>query len=98
MGDASYVARPHCAAGVAKAADDAVALAGALSSEPSIDAALRKYETARVPFGCRIVGHARRLGSYLQSQIKTTEERLVAERHFSPEAVLRETATLDFLA
>lgn len=97
MGDASYVARPHCAAGVAKAADDAVALAAALSSEPSIDAALRKYETARVPLGCRIVGHARRLGSYLQSQIKTTEERLAAERHFSPEAVLRETATLDFL-
>lgn len=98
MGDASYVARPHCGAGVAKAGDDAVALAAALSSEPSIDAALRKYETARVPLGCRIVGHARRLGSYLQSQIKTEEERLAAERHFSPEAVLRETATLDFLA
>ena len=28
--------------------------AGALSSEPSIDAALRKYETVRVPFGCRM--------------------------------------------
>jgi 2-polyprenyl-6-methoxyphenol hydroxylase-like FAD-dependent oxidoreductase len=76
MGDASYVARPHCAAGVAKAADDAVALAQALSSERSIDTALRKYEAARVPLGCRIVGHARRLGSYLQSQIKTTGERL----------------------
>jgi 2-polyprenyl-6-methoxyphenol hydroxylase-like FAD-dependent oxidoreductase len=97
MGDAAYVARPHCAAGVAKAAADADALAAALSSEPSIDAALRKYETVRVPIGYRIVGQARRLGSYLQSQIMTAEERLAAERHFSPEAVLRETAMLDFL-
>jgi 2-polyprenyl-6-methoxyphenol hydroxylase-like FAD-dependent oxidoreductase len=97
LGDASYVARPHCGAGVTKAADDAMVLVDALSKSPTIEEALRKYEAQRVPFGCRVVDHARHLGSYLQAQLKTAEERRAAERHFSPEAVLRETATLDFL-
>jgi len=73
-------------------------LVKALSTDPSVKDALRRYEAARVPFGCRVVAHARRLGSYLQAQIKTAEERQAAERHFSPDAVLRETATIDFLA
>jgi 2-polyprenyl-6-methoxyphenol hydroxylase-like FAD-dependent oxidoreductase len=98
LGDASYVARPHCGAGVTKAADDAMVLMEALSSTPDIEEALQRYEAMRVPFGCRVVAHARHLGSYLQAQLKTAEERQAAERHFSAEAVLRETATLDFLA
>lgn len=97
IGDASFVARPHCGAGVTKAADDAMVLADALSSRPDVESALRHYEEVRVPMGTRIVAHARRLGSYLQAQLRTAEEREAAERHFSPEAVLRETATLDFL-
>ncbi|MFN3656186.1 MAG: FAD binding domain-containing protein [Pseudolabrys sp.] len=98
LGDASYVARPHCGAGVTKAADDAITLTDALTSAPNVETALLRYEAARVPFGCRVVEHARRLGSYLQAQLKTAEERQSAEKHFSAEAVLRETATLDFLA
>jgi 2-polyprenyl-6-methoxyphenol hydroxylase-like FAD-dependent oxidoreductase len=98
IGDASYVARPHCGAGVTKAADDAIVLVKALSTKPSVEEAIRHYEAMRVPFGCRVVAHARHLGSYLQAQIKTAEERHAAEQHFSSEAVLRETATLDFLA
>lgn len=96
-GDASFVARPHCGAGVAKAADDALMLVEALARESDVATALRAYEAARVPIGCRIVKQARHLGSYLQAQLKTPEERAAAERHFSPQAVLRETATLDFL-
>lgn len=97
-GDASYVARPHCGAGVTKAADDAMVLIEALASTPDIGQALRRYEAMRVPFGCRVVAHARQLGAYLQAQLKSEEERQAAEQHFSPVAVLRETATLDFLA
>lgn len=97
LGDASYVARPHCGAGVTKAADDAMVLVDALATAPSVEEAIRQYEAARVPFGCRVVDHARRLGSYLQAQLKTAEERQSAEKHFSADAVLRETATLDFL-
>ncbi|HVZ53128.1 MAG TPA: FAD binding domain-containing protein [Pseudolabrys sp.] len=98
VGDASYVARPHCGAGVTKAADDAMVLCNALAAKPTVEEALRDYEANRVPFCGRVVAHARRLGSYLQAQLKSEDERRAAERHFSAEAVLRETATLDFLA
>ena len=49
LGDAAFVARPHVAAGVSKAADDAAALAQALQAEPDVPAALRRYEAARLP-------------------------------------------------
>jgi 2-polyprenyl-6-methoxyphenol hydroxylase-like FAD-dependent oxidoreductase len=97
IGDASYVARPHCGAGVTKAADDAVALIDALSTSSTVAEALQRYEALRVPFGCHVVGYARQLGAYLQAQLKTQEERDAAERHFSPEAVLRDTATVGFM-
>lgn len=58
----------------------------------------RQGSSVRVPIGCRVVDHARRLGSYLQAQQNTAAEPQAAEQHFSPEAVLRETATIDFLA
>ena len=98
VGDASYVARPHCGAGVTKAADDAMVLAKALAGKPTVEQALLDYEANRVPLCSSVVEHARRLGSYLQAQTKSDSERRAATRHFSAEAVLRETATLDFLA
>lgn len=98
IGDASFVARPHCGAGVTKAADDAMALVTALEGASGVAAALSRYEAIRQPVGGIIVDHARHLGAYLQSQLKTAAEREAAERHFSPAAVLRETATLDFLS
>ena len=80
-----------------KAADDAVALIDALSTSSTVAEALQRYEALRVPFGCHVVGYARQLGAYLQAQLKTQEERDAAERHFSPEAVLRDTATVGFM-
>ena len=45
IGDAAFVARPHVAAGVSKAAKDAVALAEALGSgSDDVAAALRRFE------------------------------------------------------
>lgn len=43
LGDASSIARPHVAAGALKAEQQAVALAGALASHPSIEAALHAW-------------------------------------------------------
>jgi 2-polyprenyl-6-methoxyphenol hydroxylase-like FAD-dependent oxidoreductase len=97
VGDAAFVARPHVGAGVAKAAQDAFALAGALRQEESIAAALRVFEAERLVVGRRIIQRARHLGAYLQTRFRTEEERLLAERHRSPEAVMTETALLDFL-
>ena len=45
IGDAAFVARPHVAAGVSKAADDAAALAAVLDGD-DVEAALRRYEAS----------------------------------------------------
>jgi 2-polyprenyl-6-methoxyphenol hydroxylase-like FAD-dependent oxidoreductase len=95
IGDAAFVARPHVAAGVAKAADDAAALAAALA-DSEVEPALRQFEALRVPVGRRIIERARHLGAYLQAT-QTAEERARSERHGIPQAVLAETAVLDFL-
>ncbi len=96
LGDAAFVARPHVAAGVAKAADDAKALAVALDAESDVAAALRRFEAERLPVNRRIIERARHLGAYLQAT-KTEEERARSERHGIPAAVLAETAVLNFL-
>jgi 2-polyprenyl-6-methoxyphenol hydroxylase-like FAD-dependent oxidoreductase len=84
LGDAAFVARPHVGAGIAKAARDALALVGALRTCESIETALREFEASRLAAGRRVVQRARRLGAYIQSQDRT------------PEAVMAETAALDF--
>jgi 2-polyprenyl-6-methoxyphenol hydroxylase-like FAD-dependent oxidoreductase len=96
IGDAAFVARPHVAAGVAKAADDAAALVNALATEPDVPSALKRYEAERLPVGRRIIERARHLGAYLQAT-QTAEERLRSARHSNAQAVLQETAVLDFL-
>ena len=96
VGDAAFVARPHVAAGVSKAADDAAALAAALTAEPDVPAALKRFEAARLQENFRIIERARHLGAYLQAT-QTSEERARADRHSTDSAVIEETAVLDFL-
>jgi 2-polyprenyl-6-methoxyphenol hydroxylase-like FAD-dependent oxidoreductase len=96
IGDAAFVARPHVAAGVAKAADDAAALVNALAAEIDVPAALKRFEAERLPVGRRIIERARHLGAYLQAT-QTAEERARSQRHSNAQAVLDETAVLDFL-
>ena len=96
VGDAAFVARPHVAAGVSKAADDAAALAEALQNETSVEAALKRFEEARLSENRRIIERARHLGAYLQAS-RTQEEQARAGRHSTDAAVIAETAVLDFL-
>jgi 2-polyprenyl-6-methoxyphenol hydroxylase-like FAD-dependent oxidoreductase len=96
LGDAAFVARPHVAAGVSKAADDAAALSEALTAEDDVVAALKRFETARLGENFRIIERARHLGAYLQAT-RTQEEQARAGRHSTGRAVLAETAVLDFL-
>jgi 2-polyprenyl-6-methoxyphenol hydroxylase-like FAD-dependent oxidoreductase len=96
LGDAAFVARPHVGAGVAKAAEDALALADALAAQDDVEAALRAFEQARRGVGEKIIARARHLGAYVQADLKTEAERRYAERHRKPEAVLAETAVMDF--
>ncbi len=96
LGDAAFVARPHVAAGVSKAADDASALVEALGKERDVAAALTRFEAARLPENHSIIERARHLGAYLQAT-RTEEEQERAGRHETDEAVIEETAVLDFL-
>jgi len=95
VGDAAFVARPHVAAGVSKAADDAAALAQALDAD-DVPSGLLRFEAERLPAGRKIIERARHLGAYLQAT-QSAEERTRSARHSIPEAVLAETAVLDFL-
>ena len=92
LGDAAFVARPHCGMGVTKAGGDAAALVRALEGELDVQSALKTYEASRLDAGSFIVNHARALGAYMQAQISTPAERAMAERYRSTEAVMRETA------
>jgi 2-polyprenyl-6-methoxyphenol hydroxylase-like FAD-dependent oxidoreductase len=96
LGDAAFVARPHVAAGVSKAADDAAALVEALGKHDDVEAALKAFEAARLPENRRIIERARHLGAYLQAT-RNEEEEARAGRHSTDAAVISETATLDFL-
>jgi 2-polyprenyl-6-methoxyphenol hydroxylase-like FAD-dependent oxidoreductase len=96
LGDAAFVARPHIGAGVAKAAEDALALADALAGNANVEAALQKFEAPRLTAGQRIVARTRQLGAYVQADLTTDTEREYAARHRTPEAVLNETAMMDY--
>jgi 2-polyprenyl-6-methoxyphenol hydroxylase-like FAD-dependent oxidoreductase len=97
LGDAAFVARPHVAVGVAKAAEDAAALAQSIEECGDVEGGLARFEAMRIPVGNRVIERARHLGAYLQSRARSPEERLRAEKHRAPAAVMAETAVLDFL-
>lgn len=97
LGDAAFVARPHVGAGVTKAAEDAAALATALSQHTDIAAALATFDASRTAIGHRIITRARHLGAYMQAQVLTRAEQEAAQVHRTAEAVMRETASLAFL-
>ncbi len=96
LGDAAFVARPHVAAGVSKASDDAAALAESLTAEGDVVAGLKRFEAARLKENHVIIRRARHLGAYLQAT-RSAEEQERAGKHSTDDAVIAETAVLDFL-
>jgi 2-polyprenyl-6-methoxyphenol hydroxylase-like FAD-dependent oxidoreductase len=96
LGDAAFVARPHVGAGVTKAALDAECLAREIkAADGDLDTALARYEQDRRLFGTRIVARARRLGAYIEAQLKPPAERTEAERQPPPEYLMREVGTIN---
>lgn len=71
IGDAAFVARPHAAAGTAKAADDAWTLREHLEAAcGDIPAALKRWEPARLRLGNQLVDRVIRMGT--RSQVEGT--------------------------
>ncbi|WP_435179140.1 FAD binding domain-containing protein [Halorussus sp. AFM4] len=62
LGDAAFAARPHTAAGTAKAAADAAALADSLRANDGVQTALREWEATRLDAGRRLVERGREMG------------------------------------
>jgi 2,6-dihydroxypyridine 3-monooxygenase len=62
LGDAAFVARPHAAAGTAKAAADGWALAAALAGADDIPAALARWQPGQLDLGRGLVRRSRELG------------------------------------
>ena len=93
IGDAAFTARPHVAMGVPKGAGDALALVKAIElggREPL--SALGHFEAERLRIDGAIVARGRYLGSYMEAQLKSEEERSRAEALRVPERVMMETA------
>jgi 2-polyprenyl-6-methoxyphenol hydroxylase-like FAD-dependent oxidoreductase len=66
IGDAAFVARPHCGAGVSKAADDAACLADALAANSTVKGAIAAFSAERTKAGRAAVEWAAKLGSYFK--------------------------------
>jgi 2,6-dihydroxypyridine 3-monooxygenase len=66
LGDAAFLGRPHAAAGTAKAADDAWALAeslrDALASGGGVSEALAAYEASQMPVGRQLIARTEEIG------------------------------------
>jgi 2-polyprenyl-6-methoxyphenol hydroxylase-like FAD-dependent oxidoreductase len=88
MGDAAFVARPHCGMGTTKAACDALYLAQMLEEAgDDVPAALAHYQTKRARYGAGVVAHGRELGAQLEG--RDTPE---ARYFHSPEGVMTKIA------
>lgn len=70
MGDAAFAARPHAAAGTAKAAADAWALRDAVMTHDDVRAALAAWEAPQLQLGTNLVERSRTIGQ--QSQFDGT--------------------------
>lgn len=62
LGDAAFVVRPHAAAGTAKAAADAWALADAVEHDDHVPSALARWEPGQVALGAQLLERTRRIG------------------------------------
>jgi 2,6-dihydroxypyridine 3-monooxygenase len=68
IGDAAFAARPHAAAGTAKAAEDAWTLASALErDQPDISEAVLKWEIPQLELGSNLVNRGAQMGDRSQS-------------------------------
>jgi 2,6-dihydroxypyridine 3-monooxygenase len=80
LGDAAFAARPHAAAGTAKAAENAWKLAEALEQEKDVVRALAAWEPAQLELGRGLVERSRRIGE--RYQISSTADPCDEELRF----------------
>ena len=92
IGDAAFVARPHVASGVMKAALDAEALADALAASPGdVNTALRRYNDQRQAYGAWLVERGRHIGATILSRSIEPRQRIeTVMREYGAAGVVRD--------
>jgi 2-polyprenyl-6-methoxyphenol hydroxylase-like FAD-dependent oxidoreductase len=99
LGDAAFVARPHVAAGVSKAALDAQSLVDALTASPGdLNRALVQYDHELRSFGGRLVAHGRLLGARLEAHSKTARPVRGTTLEWTPETYIRQYGAGNLIA
>jgi 2-polyprenyl-6-methoxyphenol hydroxylase-like FAD-dependent oxidoreductase len=98
LGDAAFVARPHVAAGVSKAALDAQSLVDALAASPGdLNRALAQYDREERHFGSRLVARARVLGAHLEAHRKPPVQDHRTTPRWTQEGYIREYGAGDLV-
>lgn len=98
LGDSAFVARPHVAAGVTKAALDAQSLVDSLAASPDdLDSALMQYDHEQRQFGSRLVARARLLGAHLEGHRRPSERSSGTTPEWTPASYMREYGVGDLI-
>ena len=94
IGDAAFVARPHVASGVMKAALDAESLADALAATSGdVDTALRRYNADRQPYGAWLVERGRHIGATIAARDIEPRQRIeTVMREYGAAGLVRDEA------
>jgi len=93
VGDAAFVARPHVASGVMKAALDAESLADAISATGDVDAALSRYNDDRQPYGAWLVERGRHIGAAIAARDIEPQQRIeTIMREYGAAGLVRDEA------
>jgi 2-polyprenyl-6-methoxyphenol hydroxylase-like FAD-dependent oxidoreductase len=93
IGDAAFVARPHVASGVMKAAVDAETLADALAPGSDIEAALQRYNDDRQPYGAWLVERGRHIGAAITVRDAESRRRIeTVMREYGAAGLVRDQA------
>jgi 2-polyprenyl-6-methoxyphenol hydroxylase-like FAD-dependent oxidoreductase len=79
---------------VTKAALDAESLARELEANADVEGALTAYDRSRRRFGSWLVARGRRLGAYIEAQLKPPQERTEFDRQPPAEYLMREVGTI----
>jgi 2-polyprenyl-6-methoxyphenol hydroxylase-like FAD-dependent oxidoreductase len=78
LGDAAHPMTPNLGQGGCQAIEDAVVLADALAKEPTVEAALARYQARRIPRANRFVARSRALGRL--AHVRSTPLRWLRDR------------------
>ena len=99
LGDAAHPMTPNLGMGACQAIEDAVVLADALSREPSVDAALTRYQTRRISRANSFVERSFRFGQVAHTSnapLRWLRDQAIRALRLMPSCVISSAMARDF--